>query len=171
MRTRATSCGSRSRSTLVSERAERLLWAGRGTASFASLAAPLRPSPSACVSRLFCRRLVGDRRRVCVSGRRVRKLIASGVKSNFSRPVPLLRVTRVKSKEDNSQPKHFCKMQHTHGSRDTPRVRRGALRTQRRPSPPEEEGETTQNNVVMSAGKRSCPDIICYLLSEALSRL
>ena len=31
--------------------------------------------------------------------------------------------------------------------------------------PPEEEGEAALNNLVMSAGKRSCPDIICYLLS------
>ena len=32
---------------------------------------------------------------------------------------------------------------------------------------PEEEGEATCNNVVMSAGKRSCPvlSVICYLLS------
>ena len=36
----------------------------------------------------------------------------------------------------------------------------------RRPRPPEGEGEATRNNVVMSAGKRSCPDIICYLLSD-----
>ena len=35
----------------------------------------------------------------------------------------------------------------------------------RRPRPPEEEGEAARNNVVMSAGKRSCPDITCYLLS------
>ena len=35
----------------------------------------------------------------------------------------------------------------------------------RRPRPPEEEGEAARNNVVMFAGKRSCPDIICYLLS------
>ena len=35
------------------------------------------------------------------------------------------------------------------------------------PRPPKEEGEAARNNVVMSAGKRSCPDIICYLLSEA----
>ena len=33
------------------------------------------------------------------------------------------------------------------------------------PRPPKEEGEAARNNVVMSAGKRSCPDIICYLLS------
>ena len=32
----------------------------------------------------------------------------------------------------------------------------------------EEEGEAAQNNVVMSAGKRSCPDIICYLSSVIL---
>ena len=30
--------------------------------------------------------------------------------------------------------------------------------------PPKEEGEAARNNVVMSAGKRSCPDMICYLL-------
>ena len=35
----------------------------------------------------------------------------------------------------------------------------------RRPRPPKGEGEATRNNVVMSVGKRSCPDIICYLLS------
>ena len=37
----------------------------------------------------------------------------------------------------------------------------------RRPRPPKGEGEAARNNVVMSAGKRkrSCPDIICYLLS------
>ena len=34
------------------------------------------------------------------------------------------------------------------------------------PRPPKEEGEAARNNVVMSAGKRSCPDIICYLLSR-----
>ena len=28
-----------------------------------------------------------------------------------------------------------------------------------------EEGEGARNNVGMSAGKRSCPDMICYLLS------
>ena len=33
------------------------------------------------------------------------------------------------------------------------------------PRPPKEEGEAAQNNVVISAGKRSCPDMICYLLS------
>ena len=36
------------------------------------------------------------------------------------------------------------------------------------PRPPKEEGEAARNNVAMSAGirrKRSCPDIICYLLS------
>ena len=33
------------------------------------------------------------------------------------------------------------------------------------PRPPKGKGEATRNNVVMSAGKRSCPDPICYLLS------
>ena len=33
------------------------------------------------------------------------------------------------------------------------------------PRTPKEEGEAERNNVVMSAGKRSCPDMICYLLS------
>ena len=32
----------------------------------------------------------------------------------------------------------------------------------RRPRLPKGEGEAARNNVVMSAGKRSCPDIICY---------
>ena len=41
-------------------------------------------------------------------------------------------------------------------------------RTQTAARPPEEEGEAARNNVVMSAGKRSCPDIICYLLSVIL---
>ena len=30
-------------------------------------------------------------------------------------------------------------------------------------SPPKGEGEAARNNVVMSAGKRSCPGFICYL--------
>ena len=33
------------------------------------------------------------------------------------------------------------------------------------PRPPKGEGEAARKNVVMSAAKRSCPDIICYLLS------
>ena len=33
------------------------------------------------------------------------------------------------------------------------------------PRPPKEEGEAARNNVVMSADKRGCPDMICYLLS------
>ena len=39
----------------------------------------------------------------------------------------------------------------------------------RRPRPPKGEGEAARNNVVMSAGKRRCPDIICYLLQVLLS--
>ena len=35
----------------------------------------------------------------------------------------------------------------------------------RRPRPLEGEVEAARNNVVMSAGNRSCPDVICYLLS------
>ena len=42
----------------------------------------------------------------------------------------------------------------------------GSWRDLVRPARPrEEEGEAARNNVVMSAGKRSCPDNICYLLS------
>ena len=37
------------------------------------------------------------------------------------------------------------------------------------PRPPKEEGEATRNNVVMSAGKRSCPDLICYYVVYVVS--
>ena len=35
--------------------------------------------------------------------------------------------------------------------------------TQTAARPPKGEGEAARNNVVMSAGKCSCPDMICYL--------
>ena len=41
----------------------------------------------------------------------------------------------------------------------------GILVCSRANLPPKEEGEAARKNVVMSAGKRSCPDLICYLLS------
>ena len=51
----------------------------------------------------------------------------------------------------------------THRTRDA--LRCTEPEPKRRPRPPRGEGEAARNNVVMSAGKRRCPDMICYLLS------
>ena len=51
-------------------------------------------------------------------------------------------------------------------TRSAPRARQYHGKRWRRAAMAQGEGEApAQNNVVMSAGKRSCPDIICYLLS------
>ena len=54
----------------------------------------------------------------------------------------------------------------------TPNPNGGPARPRLAPRGAKGEGEAARNNVVMSAGKRSCPYIICYLLSvHILSRL